>query len=99
MTMHEPLHPGFIVKEALIDIEGANLTVTEAADKLGVTRTTLSRLLNGRAGLSPAMAFRLAKLFGNSVEMWINLQAQYDVWVIQQQPPNKFKVKPLKKAA
>lgn len=96
MTIHEPLHPGIIVKDALID--GTGLSVTKAAGKLGVTRTTLSRLLNGHSGLSPEMALRLSKFFNTSIEMWINLQAQYDVWLIQQHA-NNVKVKPFKKAA
>lgn len=82
MVMHNPLHPGLVVKDALIDNTG--LTVTEAADRIGVTRTTLSRLLNGKSGISPEMALRLSKFFGNSIEMWINLQAHYDVWQISQ---------------
>ena len=81
MIMHESLHPGLIVKDALID--NTDLTVTEAAARLGVTRTTLSRLLNGHIGISPEMALRLSKFFGNSIEMWVNLQAQYDVWCVQ----------------
>ena len=79
--IHAPLHPGLLVKDALIDNTG--LTVTEAARHLDITRTTLSRLLNGRASISPEMALRLAAFFGNSVEFWINLQAQYDAWNIQ----------------
>ena len=94
--MHEPLHPGEIVKDALID--GAGLNVTEAAQKLDISRTALSRLLNGHAGISPEMALRLAKLLGTSIEMWINIQAQYDTWQISQMA-SKIKVKPLKKAA
>lgn len=82
MVMHNPLHPGLVVKDALIDNTG--LTVTEAADRIGVTRTTLSRLLNGKSGISPEMALRLSKFFGNSIEMWVNLQVQYDVWQISQ---------------
>lgn len=82
MAIHNPIHPGLIVKDALID--NTDLTVTEAANRLGVTRTTLSRLLNGKSHISPEMALRLSKLFGNSIEMWINLQAQYDVWQIRQ---------------
>ncbi|MBX9586843.1 MAG: HigA family addiction module antidote protein [Gammaproteobacteria bacterium] len=82
MVMHKPLHPGLIVKDALID--NTDLTITEAAIRIGVTRTTLSRLLNGKSGISPEMALRLSKFFGNSIEMWINLQAQYDVWQIRQ---------------
>lgn len=96
MIMHDPLHPGEIVKDALID--GAGLNVTEAAQKLGVSRTALSRLLNGHAGISPEMALRLSKLLNTSIEMWINIQAQYDTWQISQ-IAHKIKVKPLDKAA
>lgn len=94
--MYEPLHPGEIVKEELIDATG--LSVTEAARKLGVSRTALSRLLNGHAGISPEMALRLSKLFNTSIEMWINIQAQYDTWLISRQA-KKIKVEPLDKAA
>lgn len=93
--MHEPLHPGEIVKDALI--EGAGLSVTEAANKLGVSRTSLSRLLNGHVGISPEMALRLSKLLNTSIEMWINIQAQYDTWQISKLS-RKIKVKPLKAA-
>lgn len=96
MTMHEPLHPGEIVKDALID--GAGLSVTEAASKLGVSRTALSRVLNGHTGISPEMALRLSKLLRTSIEMWINIQAQYDTWKISKMA-DKIKVKPLDKAA
>lgn len=96
MTIHNPLHPGIIVKETLI--EGANLNVTEAAQKLGVSRTALSRLLNGHAGISPEMALRLSKLLNTSIELWINLQAQYDSWEIKQKA-HTIKIKPLRKAA
>lgn len=92
----KPLHPGLIVKDTLITNTG--LSVTEAAEKLGVTRTTLSRLLNARAGISPEMALRLSKFFQTSVETWINLQAQYDAWLIKQSA-SKIKVKPYKRAA
>ncbi|MEM9243033.1 MAG: HigA family addiction module antitoxin [Pseudomonadota bacterium] len=84
--IHKPIHPGLIVKDALID--NTNLTVTEAAERLDVTRTTLSRLLNGHAGISPEMAVRLAKFFGTSIENWINLQAHYDAWVAQKEAKN-----------
>lgn len=94
--MHEPLHPGLIVKDALIDNTG--LTVTEAAARLGVTRTTLSRLLNGHAGISAEMALRLSKFFGTSIEMWVNLQSRYDVWTVKKDS-KKIKVVPLDKAA
>jgi antitoxin HigA-1 len=96
MTMHEPLHPGEIVKDALI--QGAGLSVTEAASRLGISRTALSRVLNGHTGISPEMALRLSKLLRTSIEMWINIQAQYDTWKISQMA-GKIKVKPLHKAA
>lgn len=91
--MHAPLHPGEIVKDELIDTTG--MSVTTAAHRLGVSRTALSRLLNGHAGISPEMALRLSKLFGTSIEMWINLQTQYDVWLIAKRA-NKIKVRPYK---
>lgn len=94
--MFKPLHPGEIVKDTLIDATG--LTVTAAADRLGVSRTALSRLLNGHAGISPEMALRLAKIFNTSIESWINLQAQYDTWRVSRNY-NKIKVKPLTLAA
>jgi antitoxin HigA-1 len=96
MPIHSPLHPGFLVKNALIDNTG--LTVTDAAQRLGITRTTLSRLLNGHMSISPEMALRLSKFFGNSINIWINLQAQYDVWCIQQHA-NDVRVQPFDKAA
>ena len=96
MVVHNPLHPGLIVKDALID--NTDLTITEAADRLGVTRTTLSRLINCHAGISSEMALRLSKLFGMSIEMWINIQAQYDVWKIQQYS-NDVDIDPLEDAA
>jgi addiction module HigA family antidote len=96
MAIHSPLHPGQIVKDALID--NTDLSITEAADRLGVTRTTLSRLLNGHSGISPEMALRLSKFFGTTVEFWLNIQTQYDVWAIEK-IAKKIKIKPYKKAA
>lgn len=96
MPIHKPLHPGLIVKDALID--NTELSITEAADHLGVTRTTLSRLLNGHAGISPEMALRLSKFFKTSVESWLNIQTQYDVWLVQQNS-SYIKVKSYKDAA
>lgn len=93
-NIYNPLHPGEIVKDALID--GAGLSVTDAADKLGISRTALSRLLNCHTGISPEMALRLAQLLNTSVDMWINIQAQYDTWKINRSR-NRIKVKPLVK--
>lgn len=80
--VHEPLHPGEIVRE--ICVEGAGLTVKEAAKRLDVDRTTLSRLLNGHAGISADMAVRLSLALGNSPTLWMNLQRDYDLWKAQQ---------------
>jgi len=78
MRMHNPPHPGEIIREFCI--ESLNLTVTAAAEALGITRKTLSALLNGRAGISPEMALRLSKVFGRTPEGWLRLQLQYDLW-------------------
>jgi antitoxin HigA-1 len=80
--MHNPPHPGEVVKELCLDPLG--LTVTAAADGLGVARRTLSTLLNGHAGISPDMAIRLSKAFGRSPESWLQLQLQYDLWQAEQ---------------
>jgi addiction module HigA family antidote len=77
MAMKNPAHPGEVVRE--LCIEPLGLTVTEAARALGVSRKTLSALLNGRAGISPEMAWRLSKAFGGSAESWLVQQAQYDL--------------------
>ena len=78
MVMHDPAHPGEVIRE--LCLEPLGLTVTDAAQALDVTRKTLSELLNGRAGISPAMALRLAKAFGTSAEHWLAMQQQYDLW-------------------
>jgi len=78
MRMHNPPHPGEIIREFCI--EPLNLTITDAAKALGVSRKTLSTLLNGRAGVSPEMAIRLSQVFGRTPEGWLRLQLQYDLW-------------------
>lgn len=83
MVMHNPPHPGEVIRELCIDPLG--LTVTEAAKGLGVSRKTLSALLNGRFGISAEMAIRLSKAFGGSAESWMIQQAQYDLWHAMQQ--------------
>jgi addiction module HigA family antidote len=82
MVMHNPPHPGEIIRELCID--PLDLTVTKAAESLGVTRKTLSMLLNGKAGISPEMSLRLSKVFGRSPEGWLKLQIQYDLWKSRQ---------------
>lgn len=76
--MHNPPHPGEILRELCLEPMG--LSVTEAAEALGVSRKTLSTIINGRAGISPEMAIRLSKAFGTSPESWLNQQQQYDLW-------------------
>ena len=78
MQMHNPPHPGEVLRE--LCIEPLGLSVTEAADGLGVSRKTLSAVLNGRAGISPEMALRLSIAFDTSAESWLNQQTQYDLW-------------------
>jgi addiction module HigA family antidote len=77
MTMKNPPHPGLVVLNECIEPLG--LTITDAAAALGVTRNTLSQLVNGKRGISPEMAVRLAKVFGGSPEGWLVQQAQYDL--------------------
>jgi len=82
MLMHNPLHPGEIIRELCLKPLG--LTVTETARALGISRKALSDLLNGRAGISPAMAIRLAKAFETTPESWLEQQMQYDLWKTRQ---------------
>ena len=92
MTMKNPPHPGEIIRDLCIRPLG--LTVTEVAKGLGVTRKTLSLLLNGHAGISPEMAMRLSQAFGRSPESWLQLQAQYDLAQLRE-APKKIEVRPL----
>jgi addiction module HigA family antidote len=78
MKMHDPPHPGEVLRQ--LCLEPLNLTVTDAARSLGVSRKTLSSILNGRAGISPEMAVRLSLDFNTSAESWLNQQLQYDLW-------------------
>ena len=83
MPMKNPPHPGEIIRD--LYIEPLELTVTQAAAGLGVSRKTLSLLLNGHAGISPEMAVRLSKAFGRTPEGWLQLQMNYDLAQINQQ--------------
>lgn len=76
--MHNPPHPGEVLRA--LCLEPLGLTVTAAARALGVSRKTLSSILNGRAGISPEMAIRLSLAFDTSAESWLNQQLQYDLW-------------------
>ncbi len=76
--MHNPPHPGEIIKE--LCLEPLNLSITRAADALGVSRKTLSSIINGKSGISPEMAVRLSIAFNTSSESWLNQQTQFDLW-------------------
>ncbi len=76
MTMKQPVHPGKIIKHA---VEASGLSITEAAERLGVTRQTLSRVTNEKTSLSPEMAVRVSKAFGSTVEHWMRMQMAYDL--------------------
>jgi addiction module HigA family antidote len=81
MDMHDPPHPGELVLEDCLKPLG--LTVTAAAAGLGVSRKTLSAILNGRAGISPEMAMRLSLAFGSTPETWLRMQLAYDLWQVR----------------
>ena len=76
MPMKNPSHPGRIIAASLTEL---NLSITDAARVLGVTRTTVSKLVNGRAAVSPEMAVRLSKAFGSTPAFWLQLQVNYDL--------------------
>ncbi len=82
MLMHNPPHPGEVIRE--LCLEPLGLSVTEAAKALGVSRKTLSAILNCRAGISPEMAIRLSIAFDTSAESWLNQQTRFDLWNAEQ---------------
>ena len=92
MMMYNPPHPGEIIKE--LCLEPLGISVTAAAKGLGISRKTLSAILNGRAGISPEMAIRLSIAFDTSAESWLNQQSQHDLWQAEQHR-NKLHVKRL----
>src|SRR5271170_1183968 len=75
MRMYNPPHPGELLREQM-----GGMTVTALADHLGVSRITLSRLLNGQAGISAEMSLKLSEAFNTSPDLWMKLQLQYDFW-------------------
>jgi addiction module HigA family antidote len=88
MRMHNPPHPGEVIREFM-----GEMSVSAAAKHLGVGRVTLSRVLNGKAAVSAEMAIRLASAFGtSSLEVWLGMQAQYDLWQLRKQ--GRIKVSP-----
>lgn len=89
MLMHNPPHPGEVLRKLCLVPLGLN--VTQAAKALGVSRKSLSAILNGRAGVSPEMAVRLSIAFGTTSESWLSQQVQYDLWQAERRR-NKLRV-------
>ncbi|MFZ0544050.1 MAG: HigA family addiction module antitoxin [Candidatus Promineifilaceae bacterium] len=82
MQMYNPPHPGEVLKE--LCLEPLGISIARAARALGVSRKTLSAIVNGRAGISPDMALRLSIAFNTTAESWLNQQTQYDLWLARQ---------------
>lgn len=90
--IHNPKHPGCLIKTLCLDPLG--ISVTDAAKALKVSRPTLSKLINGHINISPEMAIRISVVFSTSDKLWVDLQAGYDLWKAQQKK-NKLHLKPL----
>lgn len=91
--MHNPAHPGEVLREWIPE----TMAVTVAAEQLGVSRVTFSKILNGKAGVSAEMALRLAAWLGTSPEVWLEMQTTWDLWQAEQKPQPE--VLPLRLAA
>jgi addiction module HigA family antidote len=89
--MFNPPHPGDVLKDGVL--EGSDLTVTEFASRIGMSRVALSRVLNGAAAISPDMALRLEGALGTSAEMWLGMQADYDLWHARKRAPKVKRIK------
>jgi antitoxin HigA-1 len=90
MDIHDPAHPGEVIRELCLKPLG--LTVTETAEALGVTRKALSDLLNGHSGVSPEMAIRLEKVGWSTADHWLRMQLQRDLWVTRRRA-GKIKIR------
>lgn len=96
--MYNPPHPGEVLRDGVFTDTG--ITVTDFAKRIGVTRVALSRVLNGKAGISADMAVRLAAALGDSAESWLHMQANYDLWQAAKSLKREVaKIEPLKMAA
>lgn len=91
--MHNPAHPGEVLQDTVLN----EMTVTEFAKRLGVSRVALSRVVNGRAAVSAELAIRLAAALGTSVESWLQMQVSYDLWHAQKK--RRPKIVPLRSVA
>lgn len=96
--MHNPPHPGEVLRDGVFSDTG--ITVTAFAERLGITRVMLSRVLNGKAGISADMAVRLSAALGTSAEAWLHMQANFDLAQAEKSLKREVaKIKPLKQAA
>jgi len=95
MKMHNPPHPGEIIKGLWLEPMG--ISITTASQALGISRKTLSKIINGNGSVTPEMAVRLSIALGSSAESWMGHQVAYDLWQIEQYK-NELHVKPLKVA-
>ena len=95
MTMHNPTHPGLILRDDVLP--ELQISVNEAAEQLGVSRVTLSRVINGRSAITAEMALRVGKWVGNGPDIWLRMQGQYDLW--QAMKKGEPKVKKAKRPA
>jgi len=93
--MHNPAHPGEVLRD--LWLEPLGVSITSAAEKLGVSRKTLSKIINGNAGISADMALRLATWLGTTPDMWLGMQAQWELWQAAQLP--RPKILPLERMA
>ena len=95
--IHNPAHPGEILRELYLVPLG--VTITQVATALGVSRKHVSAIVNGRTPVTPDMALRLAAAFAIEPELWVNMQAQYDLWVVSKKARPKIRPLVTKKAA
>lgn len=84
--MHHPAHPGKVLREWLPE----GMTVTKAAKELQISRVTLSKVLNGKGGVTAGMALRLSAWLGTSSDAWLGMQTQWDLWQAEQLPRPKI---------
>ncbi len=85
--MHNPPHPGEVLREWIPE----GMTVATAAQALQVSRVTLSKVLNGKSGITAGMALRLSAWLGTSPDVWLGMQTQFDLWQAEQEPSPKIK--------
>ncbi len=79
--MHNPAHPGELIRELCLEPKG--ISVADAAERLGVSRKTLYKIINGKGAVTPEMALRLELVFGSTAQTWLNMQTTYDLWQLK----------------